>query len=111
MHKQRGSSRGTQRRGDFARDDPALAHSGDDDAAGAAVKQFNCTVELVGHRAGNAVSEVSQRLSLNADNVFAGAVHGKRMLAGTAPRVSVFGGTAPTYPVAIFLCEHPLPMP
>ena len=69
MQKERRAAGGTERSGDLLRDDAALAHSGDDDAAAslsALEDAVDGAVEGRGHGAFEALGEGQQGLSLNA---------------------------------------------
>ena len=95
MQEQRGAARGAERGGDLLRDDAALAHPGDDDAAAslAALEDaIDGAVEVRGHRAFEAVGKGQQGASLDANQlrwrVFRQTIDAIRTNSG-----SVFGGS------------------
>ena len=70
-----GGSGGTQGGGDFAGDETALAHAGDDDASGTAEHEVNGALEGWGHGARDAVCQGTQSFSLDADYAFSCDLH------------------------------------
>src|SRR6266567_2264045 len=81
MHEQSWSSRGTERRGNFASDEAALAHAGDDHPSGAAKEKIHAAIKSGGHRASHAIRQILECGGLDANDIFASAVHGNRMVA------------------------------
>ena len=61
--------------GNFARDDAALAHAGDDNTSAAFEHQIERALEGVAHGAGDAIGEAAQCFRFDADYVFPGAFH------------------------------------
>ena len=81
MHEERWSSSGTERRGNFAGNEAALAHAGDDHASGAAKEEIHTAIKGGGHRASHAICQILEGGGLDANYIFASAVHGNRMVA------------------------------
>ena len=76
MHEQSWSSSGTERRGNFASNEAALAHAGDDHASGAAKEEIHTAIKGGGHRASHAICQILEGGGLDANYIFASAVHG-----------------------------------
>src|SRR5438067_12413989 len=81
MHEERRSAGGTECGCNFAGDKPTLAHAGHNHASGTAKEQIHAAIEGLGYRTRKAICEIVERLGLDANHIFAGAVHGKRMVA------------------------------
>ena len=77
MQKQRGTASGGERGRDLARDQSALAHASDHDAAGATIQHFNRAIEVLAHGPGKPVSQSAQGCGFNANNIFANTFHEK----------------------------------
>lgn len=75
MQKHGWCSGGTERRRDLARDDAALAHSGDNDASVAGVQHIDDLRERSCHRARKTVSERAKRFGFRSDDIGAYDVH------------------------------------
>jgi len=60
---------GTERSGDFASNDPALAHARYHHAATAGIQAFHSAFKVLRHRPVNAFGQFAQRFRLNADYV------------------------------------------
>ena len=78
MQVERRRSRRTERCGNLARDQAALAHARSNHASGTAVEQLDCAREVLRHGPADTVSQPPQGISLDANNVLSGAIHGKK---------------------------------
>jgi hypothetical protein len=70
MEVESGSSGGCEGGGEFAADESALAHAGDDDASGAVEDEGEGALEVGGHGTADAIGETAESFGFNADYVF-----------------------------------------